>query len=326
MGDIRSRNIPEETLKRIASDNTSGAAEILRQAGVAFAQLNASLPPGAELDLTQQAILDTCTGLALAQPEMTPILRLASTALSASRRANDARDALKCAELAALNFIENAGRAARRTSALSADLIEDGASVLTHSRSSTVLAAFVEARQAGRDFSVIVTESRPMLEGRAVAAALAVEDIPVTLIADAAASLAIDQVDLVMVGADTITPANLINKIGTRLIALAARAGGVPLFAVCDSSKFIGEDYFQGAIRRFRNPDELWPDAPARVLLVNSYFESTPVDWFEGIVTEDAVLSTAETIHRAREATIDLGLAEALRVSLETSDDPDPVP
>jgi len=315
--DIRSRNIPEETLKQIASDNTSGAAEILRQAGAAFTQLSASTPPVAELDQAQQAILDTCTGLALAQPEMTPVLRLASTALSASRMASDARDALKYAEVAALNFIENAARAAGSASDHSAVLIQEGASVLTHSRSSTVLAAFVEARRAGRSFSVIVTESRPMLEGRAVAASLVVEDIAVTLIADAAASLAIDQVDLVMIGADTITPLNLINKIGTRLIALAARERGVPLFAVSDSSKFIREDYFRGEIRRFRDPCELWRDAPARVSVVNSYFESTPIDWFDGIVTEHGVLSTAEATQRAMDAAIDLALAEALRVSLE---------
>jgi translation initiation factor eIF-2B subunit delta len=315
--DIRSRNIPEEALRQIASDNTSGAAEILRKAGAAFTQLNASAPPGAELDQIQQAILDTCSGLALAQPEMTPMLRLASTALSASRMTSNARDALKCAELAALEFIENAARAAGIASARSAVLIQDGASVLTHSRSSTLLAAFVEARRAGRKFSVIVTESRPMLEGRSLAASLAVEDIPVTLIADAAASLAIDQVDFVMIGADTITPMNLINKIGTRLIALGARAEGVPLFAVSDSSKFISEDYFCGEIRRIRNPDELWPDAPARVSVENSYFESTPVEWFNGIVTEDGVLSTAEATNRAKEAAIDLALAEALRGSVE---------
>jgi ribose 1,5-bisphosphate isomerase len=313
--DFRSRNIPEEALKQIASDTTSGAAEILRQAGAAFTQLSASSPPGAQLEQAQQAILDTCTGLVLAQPEMTPVLRLAGTALSASRIASDARDALNCAEVAALNFIENAVRSAGYASTLSAVLIQEGASVLTHSRSSTVLAALVEARRSGTSFSVIVTESRPMLEGRAVAASLVVEGIPVALIADAAASLAIDQVDLVMIGADTITPINLINKIGTRLIALAAREKGVPVFAVSDSSKFIREDYSE--IRRFRNPDELWRAAPARVSVVNSYFEPTPVDWFGGIVTEDGILSAAEATRRARETTIDLALVEALRVSLE---------
>ena len=313
----RSDNQPRsvsEAISQLASDNTSGAAEILRQARDVFKLLNDGLQD-ADLQRVQKNLFDTCVALASSQPDMTALLKLASVALSAARKTFDPRDLLSRAERAAEMFIENSTREAHAASLVAATLIQDGARVLTHSRSSTVLAAFIEAKRAGRNLSVVATESRPMLEGREVAAALAGEGIPGTVIADAAAALALDEIDFVMLGADTITPSILVNKIGTRMIALAVRARNLPLYAVCDSSKFIGENYSNATTRQYRNTEELWPDAPRGVTVVNSYFESTPLGIFTGIVTEDGVLSIRDASRRAEEATIDTALADALVIS-----------
>jgi translation initiation factor 2B subunit (eIF-2B alpha/beta/delta family) len=153
-----------------------------------------------------------------------------------------------------------------------------------------------------------------MLEGRDMAAALAGQDIPVTFIADAAASLALDSVNLVIVGADKVTPVDLINKIGTRMIALAARERGLSVFAICDSSKFISEDYFRDVLPRSRSAGELWPEAPGGVSVVNRYFEPTPLAAFAGVVTEDGVLSIDETARRAEQSSIDIALVRALEL------------
>jgi translation initiation factor 2B subunit (eIF-2B alpha/beta/delta family) len=314
--DKQSRAVIEAAINQIASDNTSGAAEILRRAGAVFTLLNArSSAQGADnSELAQQAVIQTCIALAVAQPHMSPLLRLASAALSAARIATGARESLKSAEDAALDFAENAQRAARDAAMHAATLIRNDATVLTHSRSSTVLAAFLEAKRRGRDFSVVATESRPMLEGRVLAEAIASQDIRVTLIADAAASLAMEQVDLVMVGADQITPVNLVNKIGTRMIALAARERDLPLYALCDTSKFIREDYFGRGIRDLGGANELWPEAPRGVAVGNRCFEPTPLACFTGIITEDGALSIKEVARRAEKAAIDKALVNAFGV------------
>jgi len=316
MRDNPSRIVIDEAINQIAADNTSGAAEILRRAGAIFTLLNdwASEPGADNFDLAQRAVIETCAALASAQFDMIPLLRLANVALSAARTATDARGSLRLARAAAMNFIANAERAAHNTALHSAALIPEDATLLTHSRSSTVLAAFVEAKHAGRSFSVVATESRPMLEGRALAESVSSLDIPVTLIADAAASLAMDQVDLVIVGADTVTPTDLVNKIGTQMIALAARNRDLPLYALCDSSKFIREDYFGAGIYHRGAAEELWPDAPRGVTVVNRYFEPTPLSCFTGIVTEDGALSIAEAARRAEQTSIDSELVKALRV------------
>lgn len=312
--DNRARSAADEAINQLASDRTSGAAEILRQAGAVFTELNTSLSQHKDVTFEQalEIILETCIALASAQPAMTPLLRLASAALIAARTATKAREASVRAEQTALDFITKAARSAHDAALVSATLFRDGSTALTHSRSSTVLTAFIEAKRAGRNISVVATESRPLLEGRAVAEALAGKDIPVTLIADAAAGRAMEEVDLILLGADEITPSIHVNKIGTRMIALAARERGLPVYAICDSSKFICEDYFRGAIRQSRNADELWVSPPRGVSIANCYFETTPLSCFTGIIIEDGMLAAAEAARRAERSTIDAALVRGL--------------
>jgi translation initiation factor eIF-2B subunit delta len=300
-------------INRIASDNTSGAAEILRRSAEVFTLLDdASSEPTEDFEPLQKTVLETCAALALSQPDMTPLLRLASTALSTTTGETTGRGLLRRAAEAALKFVADAERGAHQAANHAASLIRDGATILTHSRSSTVHSAFVEARRAGRVFSVVATESRPMHEGRVLAAALAGQAIPVTLIADAGAALAMTAVDLVLVGADKITPVNLTNKIGTRMIALAAREREVPVYAVCDSSKFIRDDCRGSAIGKTQNPEELWHEAPRGVAVINRYFEPTPLGLFTAIVTEDGELSISEAARLAEQSSIDDELLRAL--------------
>src|SRR5690606_41726653 len=61
---------------------------------------------------------------------------------------------------------------------------------------------FRSAQRAGRRFSVICAESRPVFEGRQTAAALASYGIPVRLVVDAAAMHAVAEAQMVLVGAD----------------------------------------------------------------------------------------------------------------------------
>jgi translation initiation factor 2B subunit (eIF-2B alpha/beta/delta family) len=89
----------------------------------------------------------------------------------------------------------------------------------------------------GPGLSVIVCESRPLCEGVAMAQRLAAAGLHVTVITDAQAGVFVEEADLVLLGADAVTPAGVVNKVGSRLLALAAKAAGVPVVAVTDSLK-----------------------------------------------------------------------------------------
>jgi translation initiation factor 2B subunit (eIF-2B alpha/beta/delta family) len=284
----------------------------MRRAGDVFSLLkvrNVDQPSGSVQE-AKQAILNVSVALVLAQPYMSPLLGLANAVVSAVRNAADFEGTLRSAEDAALRFIEDARRAAHAAASNAAILIQDGSTILTHSRSSTVLAAFLEARGNRREFRVIVTESRPMLEGRWLGEWLAEKEIRVTLIADAAASVVMDQVDLVLVGADQVVPEHLVNKIGTRMIALAARERGLPVYAACDGSKFSSADYRGRPWLGERSSSELWPNAPLGIAIVNRYFEPIPLTHFTAIITEAGALSIDEATRRAEAASIDSALLD----------------
>lgn len=293
----------------IASDNTSGAAEILRRAADVFSQhriQNIDSSPRS-LDQALSSIVKTGIALARAQPDMIPLLRLASSSISAARTATDAREAFRRAEDEAHRFITAAEQAGLAAAGHAATLIENNEKIITHSKSSTVLLSLSMAKQAGKEFSVIVTESRPMMEGRILARELAARDIPVTLIADAAAAMVMPVVDLVLVGADAVTSTHLMNKIGTRMIALAAQEHDIPMYAVCDTTKFAGLSLPRASCQS-KNGKELWPDAPDGVLVDNQYFEPIFLSYFSGIVVEDGILSITDATLRAGQVSVDESL------------------
>ncbi|GAA0456629.1 initiation factor 2B [Halococcus dombrowskii] len=158
--------------------------------------------------------------------------------------------------------------------------------VLTLSRSGTVLEALREATVE----RVIVAESRPAREGVGVAETLASDDgFRVTLAVDAAAAhvLAEHAVDSVLVGADTILPdGSVMNKVGTRAVAIAAAREEVPVHAVAAGDKIAtdGDARFE-----LGDPEAVY-DGDADIEVLNPTFDRTPADVIT-VVTEDGALS-----------------------------------
>jgi methylthioribose-1-phosphate isomerase len=124
-----------------------------------------------------------------------------------------------------------------------ADLIPDGATVLTHCNAGalatagdygTALGVIRGARDAGKRVAVIADETRPFLQGlRLTAWELAKDDIPVTVITDSMAGhvMKSGKVDCVVVGADRIAAnGDAANKIGTYMVAVLAQENNIPFY------------------------------------------------------------------------------------------------
>ena len=117
---------------------------------------------------------------------------------------------------------------------------------------------------------------------RAHAAALSAEHLPagpgidVTLTPDAALTSFLPDAAAVVVGADAIADTCWINKAGTFGLAAAAAHSGVPVYVVASRDKTMPAE-LAGRWRLLDAPaDEVWPDAPEHVGVVNRYFEPTP--------------------------------------------------
>ena len=164
----------------------------------------------------------------------------------------------------------------------------------------TALGVVRSLHRRGRLRSVMVDETRPLLQGaRLTAWELAHEHIPYELVVDAAAAgiIASGAVDAVVVGADRIAAnGDVANKVGTYGLALAAARHGVPFVvaapestidaSVPDGTAIPIEERAPGEVTRLGDV----PTAPDGSPVRNPAFDVTPATLVTAIVTEERVL------------------------------------
>jgi methylthioribose-1-phosphate isomerase len=167
----------------------------------------------------------------------------------------------------------------------------------------TALGVVRSLHEHGRLRHVYVDETRPLLQGaRLTAWELSHLGVPHTLVVDAAGPtvLARGLADAVVVGADRIVAnGDVINKIGTYPLALAAARAGVPfLVAAPESSVDPSIPSGDEVDIEVRDGSELLlfggaRTAPSGTPAFNVAFDVTPADLVTAIVTEDRVILPA---------------------------------
>jgi methylthioribose-1-phosphate isomerase len=288
---------PAQVAEAIGSLRVRGAPAI----GVAAAY-GLALAARAGLDLRQAA-----AELAATRQTAVNLSWALQRCLSAAEAAPGAEGAREVV-LAEAQRIQREGLEAElRLSGLGAELLADGATVLTHCNTGalatgghgTALGVVRAAVEAGRRVRVVATETRPLLQGaRLTAWELARAGIECTLIVDAAAGALLRRggIDAVMVGADRIAAnGDTANKIGTYTLAVLAKAHGVPFYVAAPSSTIDaalpgGEDI---PIEE-RAAEEVTTVGGARVAaegvaVANPAFDVTPAELITAIITERGV-------------------------------------
>jgi len=263
---------------------------------------------------------DALRGLARAlreaQPAMTALRNRLDRAMSAARAATGGTVAggaggasgawPRAVAAAAQDTLERALEAEEGVVAEAARLVA-GRRVLTLSLSATVGGALLAAEPSPE--RVVVAESRPGGEGRTLVGRLAARGIDVTLVPDAAVAWALERfgLDLALVGADTVLPGgDVVNKVGTRPLALAAREAGVPCLAAAARDKIAAEgrawdEAAAGETADAEGGGAPGPDPGARERWRAPLFERTPAALVGGIVTEAGVLDAAGVRRAAAE-------------------------
>jgi translation initiation factor 2B subunit (eIF-2B alpha/beta/delta family) len=155
-----------------------------------------------------------------------------------------------------------------------ASVIPRDGTVMIHSASSTVRIVLEVARDQVH-FDVVCTRAMPIGEGIEMAAELRAGGFDVELIDDETAIEVLPGADVVLAGADAIGPYQVINKVGTAVLAGAAKAFSVPFFLVAATDKILPEVLFDRALQR-RGREDL--------------SEAIALDVFSGVVTEIGVL------------------------------------
>jgi methylthioribose-1-phosphate isomerase len=207
----------------------------------------------------------------------------------------------------ALEMIEEDHRVCRALGENGAALLRDGQGVLTHCNTGglatagygTALNVVFTAQEQGKRIHVYADETRPLLQGARLTAWECLRaNVPCTLICDSVAAIVMRErkVDAVLVGADRIAAnGDTANKVGTYMLAVLAKAHGIPLYVVAplstvDMSIRSGDEI---PIEE-RRPEEIIrgfgkQTAPEEVEVFNPAFDVTPNGYIAAIVTERGV-------------------------------------
>ena len=204
----------------------------------------------------------------------------------------------------------------------------------------TALAAVYKAHAAGLPLHVWVDETRPRNQGASLTTwELGEHGIPHTLICDGQAGHVLQRgrVDVCLVGSDrTTTRGDVCNKVGTYMVALAAKDNSVPLFAAVPVSSvdFESKDGVAEIPIEERDPREVTELrgrtadgrietvrlAPVGTPAANFAFDVTPARLVTGLITELGVfpacpagLSNLQTAMRESAAVPERAASQAPR-------------
>ncbi|MHC1595655.1 MAG: S-methyl-5-thioribose-1-phosphate isomerase, partial [Candidatus Syntropharchaeales archaeon] len=197
---------------------------------------------------------------------------------------------------AADEFVESSLKAIAQIADIGSHRIVDGDMILTHCNSTAAIGAIIRAHRDDKRIKVYATETRPRHQGYITAKVLAGEGVDVTLIVDSAVRFFMQEVDIVIIGADTVASNGfVINKIGTSQVALCAHEARVPVLVCAETYKFSRETVM-GRIVEIEERDPLEIVDPAvfdglDVRVKNPVFDATPPRYIDSIVTEVGVIS-----------------------------------
>jgi len=216
-----------DIVKGLSGDAQSGASEMLSSvitAILAIPEEDMRAIPAAEWE-------EFALALHRAKPSVAPVFNVANAVLLATEQGT--------AGSSVRPVLTEMMERERRSGVLIAEAARKhikGRWLVTTSYSSTV-AQVLKGLARDRPLKVTVAESLPGGEGRGFAQALAGAGIETEVVADSTVFARMAEADGAVTGADALTPAGLINKVGTRALAEAARAHELPAYAVCGWSK-----------------------------------------------------------------------------------------
>ena len=268
-------------VREIRSDRESGA----RQLALATLEALRSAAP----DCSGEEFRACARELALARPMMAATQNAVAWAWSRYLDTGDAAEAVDDVIEAIQTAPDGMAAAARRA-------VPTG-TLMTYAYSSSVIELLARLKPR----RVIVSETRPSHEGLRMARELVAQGISMTLITEAQMALFAQEADAAVVGAETILPeGDLINRIGTRLLALAAKDADVPLYSISETLKVAAPSEPVPFAPQEGQPKEVCGEKWLEVR--NVYYEMTPARLVTAYVTETGLLEPTAVGRYAEDA------------------------
>ncbi|XP_010908286.3 uncharacterized protein [Elaeis guineensis] len=179
--------------------------------------------------------------------------------------------------------------------------IRDGDILLTYGSSSVVEMILLYAHELGKQFRVVLVDSRPKLEGQALLHRLVAKGLNCTYTHINAISYVMQEVTRVFLGASSVlSNGTVYSRVGTACVAMVANAFQIPVLICCEAYKFhervqldsicsneLGDPDVISKVagRNDLNHLESWADNE-NLQLLNLIYDATPSDYVSMIITD----------------------------------------
>ena len=280
-----------DTRKKIKSMEIRGAGRIARAAVEALADHADSLK-SPDIDRFREEMRSAAESLVNTRPTAVSLPNAVHIVMEATAGEDSVAGARRAIRLKADEFISSSRDAVEKIAKIGARHIRDGDTILTHCNSEAALSCIIEADRQGKEICVFATEVRPRNQGLVTIRALNDAGIRTNFIVDSAVRSFINDIDLVITGADAVAVNGaVVNKIGTSQIALAAHEARTSFLVAAETYKFAPRTIIGEMIEIEERPaGEVLPDLVAgelpNVTVRNPAFDVTPPDYVDLIVTE----------------------------------------
>ena len=277
---------PEKLIQVIEEDNIHGA-DWLSNAAVGVL-ITACLRESAEsVDVLHERLWDIGVRLAACRPSMAPLANKIGYLFNELDGVSDLKQYRQTVNKVGTRIINDSKINKKKIATHLKIVAADAKSVFTYSYSGTVIDVIREVDYR----NIVVTESRPMLEGTRLAKELGEEGRNVLLVVDGAAGMYVTAADVCLIGADSVQyNGSVVNKVGSKLLGYAAKDQGIPFYVLCDTNKFNVLNYLGTSLElEAKTPDEV-TEPMKNVTIKNPYFEVVPPELITGVITEEGLM------------------------------------
>ncbi|KAH7888009.1 eukaryotic translation initiation factor 2B delta subunit [Phlebopus sp. FC_14] len=184
--------------------------------------------------------------------------------------------------------------------------IKDGDVILTYARSSVVEKVLLNSWADGKQFSVVVVDSKPMLEGKSLLKSLTAASIPCTYLLLPSLPSVLPHITTLFVGAHSLHANGAVfSRAGTAMVAMMAKTRNVPVVVCCETYKWAEGVRWDGVSKNELAPNP-FPPSPTSSLasshhsvqlkqnsnltILNPLYDLTPPSCITAVVTEVGVI------------------------------------
>ncbi|KAF5205379.1 Translation initiation factor eif-2b subunit delta [Thalictrum thalictroides] len=179
--------------------------------------------------------------------------------------------------------------------------IRDGDVLLTHGSSSVVEMILLYAHELGKQFRVVIVDSRPKLEGQALLRRLLAKGLSCTYTHINAISYIMHEVTHVFLGASAVlSNGTVYSRVGTACVCMVAYAFRIPVLICCEAYKFHERVQLDSICSNELGDPDIISKVPGRedvnhldewssnenLQLLNLIYDVTPSDYVSMIITD----------------------------------------